>query len=272
MCSETVDPRGMLEVARSKWNDAAWSVGMRALAEETPVAFSYNSVGHAVMMATARDLEDFAIGFSITDGLIDHHRDIEELEIATVPGGIDVRLWLDDAMAARLARRRRTLAGPVGCGMCGLERLADALRPVPHVGRGRCVTPDDIHAAICALPFGQTLHRSTSGVHAAAYWSHDAPMLIREDVGRHNALDKLVGARLRAGDQLNDGMVLMTSRLSVELVQKAAMADICILVAVSAPTGLALRIAEQAGITIVGIARHDGFEVFCNAHRILGCA
>lgn len=243
----------------------------RSVAEESPVALSYNRLTHAVMMATPADLEDFAIGFSRSEGIITQPGDIEELEIVPVEAGIECRMWVGPELLGRLEQRRRLLAGPTGCGLCGLESLAEAIRIPPQVGPGIVIGADEIQGAMRAMPELQTLNAETRAVHAAGFWRPGAGLLaLREDVGRHNALDKLAGALARGDESAASGMVVMTSRISVELVQKAAMAGAAILVAVSAPTRLALQVADAAGMTLVGIARRDGFEVFTHPHRIRG--
>ena len=255
----------------------AWRGGFaekdRAVAEETPVALSYNRLTHAVMMATPADLEDFAVGFSRSEGIIQGADEIEELEVIAAEGGVECRMWIAAGLLERLEQRRRSLAGPTGCGLCGLESLAEAVRAPPPVGDGVTVTAEEVQAAMDAMPDRQTLNLETRAVHAAAFWRRgDGLVALREDVGRHNALDKLSGALARSGVDGRMGMVVMTSRISVELVQKAAVIGAPILVAVSAPTRLALRVADAAGLTLIGIARRDGFEVFTHPQRIFGAA
>ena len=180
-------------------------------------------------------------------------------------------MWVGAGLLDRLDQRRRSLAGPTGCGLCGLESLAEAVRVPPSVGSGVTVTAADIQAAMAAMPGWQGLNEQTRAVHAAGFWRLEEGIIaVREDVGRHNALDKLSGALARGRVEAGSGMVLMTSRISVELVQKAATAGAAILVAVSAPTRLALQVAETAGMTLVGVARRDGFEVFTHPDRIEG--
>ncbi|MBV8915057.1 MAG: formate dehydrogenase accessory sulfurtransferase FdhD, partial [Acetobacteraceae bacterium] len=194
---------------------------------------------------------------------------IEELDVIAAENGIELRMWIGAALLERLEERRRSLAGPTGCGLCGLESLAEAIRPPPAVGERLTVSAEEIQAAMGGMPELQMLNRQTRAVHAAAFWQRGRGIVaLREDVGRHNALDKLSGAIARLRLDGGAGMVVMTSRVSVELVQKAAVIGAPILVAVSAPTRLALQMAEHAGLTLVGIARRDGFEVFTRPDRL----
>lgn len=241
----------------------------RVVAEETPIALSYNRLTHAVMMASPVDLEDFAVGFSRSEGIVASASEIEELEIITTDVGVECRMWINPMLLDRLDQRRRSLAGPTGCGLCGLESLSEAIRLPPTVGRGIMVTAADIQAAMHAMPALQLLNTETRAVHAAGFWRQDSGLTtVREDVGRHNALDKLSGALARSGQDGAGGMVVLTSRISLELVQKAAALGATIVVAVSAPTRRALEIADAVGMTLVGIARRDGFEIFTHPHRI----
>ena len=246
---------------------------MRRIPEETAIAIVHDASTTAVMMATSADLEDFAIGFSLSEGAIDSVDDIREIDVVVQELGIEVRMWLTAARAGRLANRRRRLAGPTGCGLCGIDSLAEAVRTPRVVAHHELkVRSASLLTAMAALGEDQPLGRETRAMHAAGFWTPDNGLLaVREDVGRHNALDKLIGARLRAGaTDAGQGLVLLTSRVSVEMVQKAAVLGSPILCAVSAPTALAVRTAEEAGITLVAIARADGFEVFTHAHRIIG--
>ncbi len=244
--------------------------GFRTIAEESAVALSYGGSTHAVMMATPRDLEDFAVGFSLTERIVGKPADIESLEIVATAEGIDVQMWLASSHSDSLVARHRYLAGATGCGLCGVDSLSEAMRTPPKVGAGIRVPSRALAQAIAALAPHQKLHAATGAVHAAGFWRPDDGIVcVREDVGRHNALDKLVGALARSGARGSDGMVLLTSRVSVEMVQKAAVLGSGVLVAVSAPTALAIRTADEAGITLVAIARSDGFEVFTHPERIL---
>lgn len=245
------------------------STAERAIPGEVAIAFTYDGGTHVVMMATPRDLEDLAIGFSLTEGIVATPAEIRNLDVIEADAGIELRMWLSEASGAALRNRRRHMAGPTGCGLCGIESLAEAIRPVGRVPGGLVFTPEEIMCAAEALAPRQALNRETHAVHAAALWRRDGGIvLVREDVGRHNALDKLVGAMVAAAISGQDGLLLLTSRVSVEMVQKAAVAGLPTLVAVSAPTALAVRTAEAAGITLAAIARGDGFEVFAHPHRI----
>jgi len=256
-------------VVRTSWRGGTVSPGERAIPEETAVAFTYNRASYAVMMATPADLEDFAIGFSLTEGVVSSRDDIEEIEIVPSDHGIELRLWLNEARMADFTARRRYVAGPAGCGLCGIESLAEAMRPVPWVTSSLRASSRDLAHAVVSLTGQQRLNRQTHAVHAAAFWQPDRGIVaLREDVGRHNALDKLAGALARRAIAGSSGAILLTSRLSVELIQKAAVLGVPMVVAVSAPTALALRTAEAAGITVVAVARDDGFEVFTHADRI----
>ena len=262
-------PPASQRVPRAVWRGGALRKDERVVAEETPVALTYNNATHAVMMATPDHLEDFAIGFSLTEGIIAAPAEISELEVLPLEAGIDVRMWLQGDAADTLLARKRHLLGASGCGMCGMESLAEANRALPIITANPRVTPAMIATALAAMPAEQTLNAETHAVHAAAFWRPGTPLLLREDVGRHNALDKLVGAMARAGLHAADGIVLLSSRISVEMVQKAAMLGAPILVAISAPTALAIRVADRAGITLVGVARTDGFEIFSHAKRVV---
>jgi FdhD protein len=264
----TSAPMPVRRVARSAWRQGNLQQGERAIPEETAVALTYNHLTHAVMMATPSDLDDFAIGFSLTEGIIESPAEIETLDIVPSDAGIELRMWIAEPRGDAFTDRRRHLAGPTGCGLCGIESLEQAMRTPPLVSSDLHISADMIHAAVAALPSAQNLNRETRAVHAAAFWEPGRGLAtLREDVGRHNALDKLAGALARAGVSAARGIVLLTSRVSVEMVQKAAMMGVPIIVAVSAPTALALRTAETAGITLAAIARDDGFELFTHPRR-----
>lgn len=255
-------------VSPMKWRETAFS-SEREVPAETAIAVVCNGTTHAVMMATPDDIQDFACGFALTEGLVRDLAEIEEYETVIHPNGLEARLWLAEERARTLSARRRHMAGPTGCGMCGIESLDQALREVPAVAGDVTLTPADILQAMTALSAHQDLHARTRAVHAAAYWSQaEGLVAVREDVGRHNALDKLIGCLARQGHGDRQGLLLLTSRVSVEMVQKAAIGGFPALAAVSAPTATALRTAEAAGMTVIGITRSDGFEVFTCARRV----
>ena len=243
--------------------------GMRAVPEETAVAFVYDGGSEAVMMASPADLEDFAIGFSLNEGIITELAQIERMEQFDTDLGIEMRLWLSAGLSARLSARRRHRAGPTGCGLCGVESLEDALPKLAKIDSAVVVSAPEIIAAMSQMADLQSLNHQTRAVHAAGFYQPGhGVILVREDVGRHNALDKLAGAMARQGLTAKDGAILMTSRLSVELVQKAAAMGAGVLAAVSAPTAVALRTAEAAGMCLVGVVRSDGLEVFTGFDHI----
>ena len=255
-------------VPRQAWRNGSSLIGERTLAEEVPIAFSYDGAAHAVLMATPDDLEDFAVGFSYTEGIITAPAEIAELAVVSVAEGIVLRMWLTSDRSDAFAARRRRFVGPAGCGMCGLESLAEANRAIPMVSNAWDVSRQDIAEAVAALPARQQLNRQTRAVHAAAFWESDRDLILREDVGRHNALDKLAGALLRRRRSAAEGIIVLSSRISIELVQKAGIMGAAIIVGVSAPTALAVRTAESIGLSLVGVARDDGFEVFTHPERI----
>ena len=262
--------RPIVRVHRSVYRTAGNDRGERAIPEETAVAFTFNTASYAVMMATPQDLEDFAIGFSLTEGVIGSSDAIESVEIVESEVGIELRIWLKASNAAEFLGRRRKMAGPTGCGLCGIESLAEAMRPPPKVQEGLVFTPDQIMTAVNSLFPRQVLNHETRAVHAAGFWHPTRGLVaVREDVGRHNALDKLAGALVRDATA-QQGIIVLTSRVSVEMVQKSAAIHGPIIVAVSAPTALAVRMADTAGMTLVAIARKDGFEVFTHPHRVKG--
>jgi FdhD protein len=256
-------------VPRTIYRNGEATRGTRTIPEETPVAFTYNRSAYAVMLATPADLEDFALGFSLTEGVVRDAAEIEELMIVPAEQGIELRMWLAPERVDAITQRQRRLAGPSGCGLCGLESLADAIRTLPRITSAAHFDPAAIHTAMAALPAVQKLNQQTHAVHAAAFWHPQRGFVaLREDVGRHNALDKLAGALARDGVSVAEGLLLLSSRISVEMVQKSAMLGVPIVVAVSAPTALAVRLADEAGITLIGVARSDGFEVFTHPERI----
>ena len=259
-----------LDRVRSKtWRRSGFASGERAIPEETAICFTFDGGSYAVMMATPQDLEDFAYGFSLTEGIIGGVDDVERLEVIEGDLGIELRMWLAAPRGETFGERRRHLAGPTGCGLCGIESLAEAMRTPRKVASTATFQPEEIMRALDALTREQALNHETRAVHAAAFWLPGRGLIaVREDVGRHNALDKLAGALARQRISPADGFVVFTSRVSVEMIQKAAAIGVPLAVAVSAPTALALRTAQSAGITLVAVARNDGFEIFAHPQRI----
>ena len=256
-------------VHRQIWRESGLSLGSRSIPEETAVALTYNGGTYAVMMATPQDLEDFAVGFSLSEGIISSSADIESLDIVRLDDGVELRMWLSKPKGDRLQERRRHIAGPTGCGLCGIDSIAEAMRPAAVVGQGQQFSSEQIMVAMQNLPMLQKLNIETRAVHAAAFWGFkNGIVALREDVGRHNALDKLSGALARAPVVASEGIILLTSRVSVEMVQKGAAIGAPVMVSVSAPTALAVRTADIACITLAAIARADGFEVFTHPCRI----
>jgi FdhD protein len=245
----------------------------RTLPEETPVALVYGGSTEAVMMATPADLQDFAVGFSLTEGLIAGPKDIGDLTVVHNEHGIELRMWLSGDREAAYRQRRRHMTGPTGCGLCGIESLAEAQRPIPHGPDGMTISEQCIARALAAVTAEQSLHRETHAAHAAGFYqAATGALVVREDVGRHNALDKLAGALSRKAISARTGAIVITSRVSVEMVQKAAMIGAPVLIAISAPTVLAVRTAEAANITLIAVARGQSYQVFSHAGRIGGAA
>jgi FdhD protein len=243
---------------------------VRVVPEEVPIALSYGGSTHAVMMGTPADLEDFALGFSLTEGVIASISEIERVDVVEETKGLDVQITLAEDKEEALRQRRRHMAGPVGCGLCGIESIDQAMRPVPQLSTLPLkLTAKQIADAVRSLNTAQPLHHETRAVHGAGFFVPGRGLVaVREDVGRHNALDKLIGAAAALGLDGASGAVVVTSRISVEMVQKAAILGSPILIAISAPTALAVRTAEEAGMTLVALARGDDFEIFTRADRI----
>lgn len=240
------------------------------LAEEVPVALEYNGVSHAVMMATPRDLEDFALGFSLSEGIVGSALEFYGAEVEHGAGGITVRIDIASAAFARLKDRRRNMSGRTGCGLCGVDSLEQVLRPLPWLAPSRALSARAIRQALAAVKAHQPVNRITGATHAALWCDRNGdPVAAFEDVGRHNALDKLIGSRALACLDAGDGFALITSRASVEMVQKAATAGISALVAISAPTALAARTAQQCGMTLVAFARGDDFVAYAHGVNIV---
>jgi FdhD protein len=262
-------PDAVITADRKIWRDGHLGEGTRLIPEETAIALTYNGGTYAVMMGTPQNLQDFAVGFSLSEGIVQSPEEIVSLDIVELDDGIELRMWLASSRAERVNERRRHIAGPTGCGICGIESIAEAVRPAAIVAEGRVFSPHEIMAAMASMTVLQQINIQTRAVHAAAFWTPAHGLVaLREDVGRHNALDKLAGALAQERVCASEGIVLLTSRVSVEMVQKTATIGAPLMVAVSAPTALAVRTADAAGITLAAIARADGFEIFTHPQRI----
>jgi formate dehydrogenase accessory protein FdhD len=241
------------------------------IAEEVPVAFVYNARPHAVMMATPADLEDFAVGFTLSEGIVPYPEEIERAEVVRYAQGIEAQIAIPDQAAAGLAERGRALIGRVGCGLCGVETIQEAMRLPSPVASGPAIAVEALWRAERELPARQVLNEITGSLHAAAWATPEGSLeYVREDVGRHNALDKLVGAVVRGGRDPADGFVVLTSRASYELVQKAATVGVRLVATVSRPTGLAIRLAEATGVTLVALLRGSTANIYTHEERTLG--
>lgn len=240
-----------------------------AIAEEVPIALLYNDRPHVVMMATPHDLEDFALGFSLSEGILVEAGELEAVDAQALLEGIELRLRVPPGRADALEERRRNLTGRTSCGLCGAQALEDAVRqPAPVLG-GPQIDDAVLRRALAQLHERQPLNLATGATHAAAWARADGTLaLVREDVGRHNALDKLVGALVRAGEEVERGFLVVTSRASYEMVQKAATAGIALVAAISAPTALAIQLAETTGVTLIGFARRESHVVYTHPRRI----
>jgi FdhD protein len=257
------------EVPVIRWNADQIAHTKDQVAEETPVAFLYNGVPHIVMLATPANLEELAIGFTMSEALVEHRDEIVGVEIEYRSDAAEVHIAVTAEKFSRLLRRQRNLTGRTGCGLCGVENVDDALRLPDAVPAGRKVNAMAMHAALALLPAEQTFNSSTGSIHAAAWVDGtDRIVCVREDVGRHNALDKLIGALVQANIDRSQGYAIITSRASYEMVLKSATLGIPMLVAVSAPTALAIRLAEKAGLTLIGFARETQHVIYTHAHRI----
>jgi FdhD protein len=259
------------EVGVARWRDGTSSQTTDQVAEERPVALIYHGVPHVVMLATPANLEDFAVGFTLSEGLVAHAEEIREVEVTWGEEAADVRVTVAWERFSELLRRRRNLTGRTGCGLCGAEKAEDAIRVCRPVGPGPTLDVAGLHAAIEQLGSMQPLNSRCGSVHAAAWvLPGQGIQLVREDVGRHNALDKAIGALVRREADLAGGYMLITSRASYEMVQKSATVGISALVALSAPTAFAVRLAQSAGLTLVAFARRHQHVVYANPWRLRG--
>jgi FdhD protein len=260
---------GSAELPVERWIRGSTTHATDRVAEEMPVALVYHGVPHVVMLATPANLEDFATGFTLSEGLVGHPSEIQSVEVERGADAIDVRIGISAERFSHLLERRRHLTGRTGCGLCGAETVEQAIRPPPRVGTGASLSVAELHAALIDIQGQQPINALTGSVHAAAWIEPGRGITcVREDVGRHNALDKTIGALARAGADFATGCMLITSRASYEMVQKSATVGISFVVAVSAPTALAIRGAQQSGVTLVGFARREQHVVYTHPERL----
>jgi FdhD protein len=276
--SQMQDPLGLrrlgyakplLRLQATRWRDGEPSDSVETIAEETPVAIVYNGIPHVVMMATPQDLEDFALGFSITEELIGSPADLEHVEVVRYGQGIEIQARVTKACEEVIAGKTRRLTGRTGCGICGADSVSMVLKRLHPVHGDVVIRAGTIRRALDSLVTHQALNAEAGAVHAAGWAGLDGTIhVVREDVGRHNALDKLIGALLKAGVDAATGFVVVTSRASFEMVQKTTVLGAPLMAAISGPTGLAVRVAQQAGLTLVGFARGGGHTVYTYPGRL----
>ena len=258
------------KVSVCHWKNGQELLRDDTVAKEVPVALVYNGISHAVMLATPSDLEDFALGFSLTEGIIDTPEEMYDSEIIEAENGIRVELEIASERFLYLKERRRNLTGRTGCGLCGTDSLSQAIRMPPAVASNPLFSAETIHRGFGKMDELQALKRKTGATHAAAWLDANGNVgLVREDVGRHNALDKLIGTLVRQKADRSTGAALVTSRASYEMVQKCGSAGIGMLAAVSAPTALAIHIANAINLTLLGFVRENGHTVYTHPQRLV---
>jgi FdhD protein len=254
--------------AVERWQHGVSVHALDRVADEVPVAMVYNGISHAVMLATPTSLEQFALGFSLAEGILQHQRELREIEVVQSREGIELQMTIAQERFFALKDRRRNLAGRTGCGLCGTESLQQVMRPMHKVDTELRLSPDSVHSALQTLPERQSLQAVTGAAHAAAWVLPNGVIAhLEEDIGRHNALDKLIGRLVEHDTDFARGYTIVTSRASYEMVQKATTLGIAILVAVSAPTGLAIDLAQQSGLTLAGFARSGSHVIYTHPQR-----
>ncbi|MDP3878431.1 MAG: formate dehydrogenase accessory sulfurtransferase FdhD [Methylobacter sp.] len=252
-----------------RWRGGQHEQRQDTIVEEVPISLIYNGVPHVVMLATPTNLEEFALGFSITEGIIKSPQEFLSARVYNRANGIEVQIKIPEQRFQCMSDKGRNLTGRTGCGLCGASTLKQAIRQPNSVVGDLSLSAEQLHAALIDIKQQQKLNQLTGAVHAAAWAVPGQGVLdIREDVGRHNALDKLIGFLLRSGKDLSAGFVIVTSRASYEMVQKTAWVGITLLVAISAPTGLAIRLADETGLTLIGFARDDQHVVYTHPQRL----
>lgn len=264
-------PATSCEVTVQRWRDGEIERVVDHVAEEVPVALVYHGVPHVVMLATPANLEDLAVGFTLSESIVDSRDEIQSVEAAQRDdGALEVRIGIAAAKFSELLRRQRNLTGRTGCGVCGAQTVEDAIRQPTPVRGGVEVDLTDLHGVLLDLKHRQEINSRTGSVHAAAWVLPDSGIqLVREDVGRHNALDKVIGAVTRADGDFSAGYFVVTSRASYEMVQKAVTVGGTLLAAVSAPTAFAIRMAEASGLTLIGFAREHQHVVYAHPSRLV---
>lgn len=265
----STSPPASEQVAIERWRAGVSETGSDKVAVETPVALAYNGVSHTVMLASPTDLEDFALGFSLTEGIIETPRQMRDIEIEMRPDGIVVQMSIAAERFVKLQDHRRSMAGRTGCGLCGADSLEQVVRDLPPVTADTHFSPEALQHAAEDLGGWQTLQRETGASHAAAWMDKTGKILcVREDVGRHNALDKLIGALAMARADFSAGGFLVTSRASYEMVQKSVAAGAGLLAAVSAPTALAIERAKHWNLTLIGFVRPGSQVTYSHGWRM----
>lgn len=264
-------PKGYVLRQVRRWHDGRIETDQDCIAEEMPVALLYNERPYVVMMATPLELHDFALGFSLSEGVIGNANELESIEMTSLLEGVELRMRIPAVRAEALEARQRNLTGRTSCGLCGTLALEDALRQPARVAAGIEIDGATLHRALAQLHEYQPLNAATGATHAAAWARVDGTVcVLREDVGRHNALDKLIGAMVRADENPQQGFVIITSRASYEMVQKAATVGIPMLAAISAPTALAIQLAESTGVILIGFARDENHVIYAQPQADAG--
>ena len=257
------------QITVDRWKGKLYERREDFIAEEVPISLIYNQIPHVVMLATPTNLEEFALGFSITEGIIKSPHELLSARVYNRSNGIEVQLKIPEHRFDRLSDKGRNLTGRTGCGLCGASTLQQAIRQPNTVKGELSVSAEDLRSALFDIGNHQKLNHITGAVHAAAWVVPGQGISdIREDVGRHNALDKLIGCLLRNNQDLSSGFIIITSRASYEMVQKTAWVGISLLAAISAPTGLAIRLANETGLTLIGFARDDQHVVYTHPRRL----
>ena len=264
-------PPAQAEYTVRRWRNGVYETAQDWAAEETPIAMTYNGITTAVMLALPTDMRAFALGFTLSEKIIEQADDLNSIEVLYREDGVEIRMEIPEHRARLLPKHERLIAGRTGCGLCGVNSLEQAIRVLPPVAAGISITPQALHRAFTELGQHQPLQQLTGGVHAAGWADADGQLRwVMEDVGRHNALDKLIGKLMLEQVNRQQGFVVMSSRASYELVQKAATAGIPILAAISAPTGLAIRLAEESQMTLIGFVRGNSHVVYAGGQRVAG--